>query len=356
MTRHDLDASRWAAVIDDLERSWDLAGGNGATATRTADIAGGRLLVRCPDEAVLDHMWPALEHHPPIDGTPDLELRIWQAPPGRTRPRLPTTVLETPECTVVGADGEILGRMGFEIAGGAFMAWDPARRIAWWCVASIDDIPWWNRAAPFKPILAWWLSSRGRHMAHASAVAGDDGGAVLLVGRSGSGKSTTAVTCHLAGMGYIGDDLCLVSVDPEPIVHTLYGSAKLFPHEFEHLDALHPHVVTDDHGVADKLVSVVARRPGASIVTSAPVVAVAAIGVGDDLTTVVEPASMVEVLTALAPSSLLPIPGTSGSTLAAMAEVVRHTPCYRITLGHDRAGVVTAIGALVARAPVAATR
>ena len=62
-------------------------------------------------------------------------------------------------------------------------------------------------------------------MVHAAAV-GDESGGVLLVGRGGSGKSTTALSCLGTQVGYLADDYCLVEMVEGPRVHSLYTSGK----------------------------------------------------------------------------------------------------------------------------------
>ena len=69
---------------------------------------------------------------------------------------------------------------------------------------------------------------------HGAAVA-EQGAGVVLAGLSGSGKSTTALTCVLAGMDFLGDDACLV--DPSArTVSSIYGRAKLEPDARRRLD------------------------------------------------------------------------------------------------------------------------
>jgi hypothetical protein len=76
----------------------------------------------------------------------------------------------------------------------------------------------------------------GQFLCHGAAVGSDNGG-VLIVGAGGAGKTTTALACLEAGMKYLGDDRCLLSMGEFPHIHSLYGTAKLadiarFP-EFE---------------------------------------------------------------------------------------------------------------------------
>ena len=70
------------------------------------------------------------------------------------------------------------------------------------------------------------MEASGRQLVHAAAV-GTDEGALLITGRGGVGKSTTALACLEAGMQFLGDDYVVVGLDPEPQVYRLYGSAKL---------------------------------------------------------------------------------------------------------------------------------
>jgi len=87
-------------------------------------------------------------------------------------------------------------------------------------------LPYWAKASPLRCLFHWWAETKGFQLVHAAAV-GHEAKAVLITGRGGLGKSTTALSCLGKGLNYIGDDYVLVRVDPIPSVHSLYCTAKL---------------------------------------------------------------------------------------------------------------------------------
>src|SRR5262249_11008520 len=98
-------------------------------------------------------------------------------------------------------------------------------------------LPDWVKASPLRCLLHWWAQSRGCQLVHAAAV-GDERGAVLITGKSGIGKSTTALACLEQGLSYLGDDLVLLQLDPAPWVHSLYATAKVHRHQLARLPRL----------------------------------------------------------------------------------------------------------------------
>ena len=68
-------------------------------------------------------------------------------------------------------------------------------------------------------VLPLHLVSQGEFVLHASSVAtGDEphGRAILFLGESGAGKSSTAIGCSLVGATLLGDDFALISLDTDP--------------------------------------------------------------------------------------------------------------------------------------------
>jgi len=150
----------------------------------------------------------------------------WDSPDGWLPPRPPWDFRR------LGVLGEIPGLEAGELSanysadhGLVSLYHRPTRRALFW-LPDAKKLPFWERAAPFRILLHWWSRSFGGQICHAAAV-GRDGRGVLLVGRGGSGKSTTAIACVDAGMEYVGDDYVLLTRDDEPLAHSLYNSAKI---------------------------------------------------------------------------------------------------------------------------------
>src|SRR5205807_7865797 len=83
-----------------------------------------------------------------------------------------------------------------------------------------------HRVTALSPILSAWLPTRQVLLAAAGAV-GRPSGCVLIAGSSGSGKSTAAAACLEHGLGYLGDDTCLIGSDEPPTIFSLYESLQL---------------------------------------------------------------------------------------------------------------------------------
>jgi len=95
-------------------------------------------------------------------------------------------------------------------------------------VKSAHSLPFWVQASPFRTIFHWWMEKNGGQLLHAAAT-GTNNGAILITGKGGVGKSTIALACLDMGMFYAGDDYVIVRFEPEPMVYSLYSSAKLNP-------------------------------------------------------------------------------------------------------------------------------
>lgn len=101
------------------------------------------------------------------------------------------------------------------------IVWFPTpERIASWHVARpfLHAIRGFSRDTPWTPV-------------HAASVA-RNGKAVLIVGQSGAGKTSTAIGCALQGWDYLGDDAVIVRADPAR-VGSLYSSARLRADTFD---------------------------------------------------------------------------------------------------------------------------
>ncbi len=225
----------------------------------------------------------------------------------------------------------------------ALSMFDAANRTTVVWVESVERVHWWERAEPLRTALHWALNGDDRYLAHAAAV-GDERGAVLLAGPGGSGKTTTTAACLRDGMTFVGDNYVLVSLDDEPVAHAIYSNVKLRDGTLELLPGLGEAPADREQG--EKLVIDVRRAWPSQLAASLPVQAIAVMCIGNEAATRVLPASPVEALLALAPTTVYQLPD-NGRVLRHMAELVRRTRAFKVELGPNVADTPATIRALL---------
>lgn len=322
----------------------------GQVVVRSYAIAGLSVTLRFAGAALVERLSPALEHHPPAPaGTTALTVLVWDSR---------STGIPLPPCPPDAIDGGTSGRA-------RVAAWptirakyrpdlrilsllDRGRNLAVFCVADGAAIPYWETGAPLRLILHWWMADHGRLLIHAAAV-GTASGGVLLVGRGGCGKSSTALACLGSALRYAGDDYCLVTLEGTPRAHTLYSSGKLSADQVRRFPHLAPAILNRDALATEKALVLVHRSHPHSIQPSFPIRALVAPVIAPGGASRLAPASRGTALRALAPSTILQLPGAGGTALATMTRLVRRVPSYRLHLGHD----LEALPSLLARAATA---
>ncbi len=222
----------------------------------------------------------------------------------------------------------------------------PAAR-AWFWAPGPDEMLSWDWASPLRAILHWWLGRHGILQVHGGAVGTHEGG-VLVVGRGGSGKSTTTLACLSAGLRYAGDDFVGVASSPRPWVHSLYSSGKLEPHHLQRfprlLGAVANPVRDEDEKVIVYATSIAPDLPIAGF----PLVAVLVPKVvADEPQTRLVPVSSGTALAALAPSTIFQLHPPQENALGRMAALVRRVPCYSLELGSDIDRIADAVVPLI---------
>lgn len=103
---------------------------------------------------------------------------------------------------------------------------DAREGVCW--LRSPEEIPYWLVAAPFRALFHWWMEEQGAQLLHAAAI-GLGGKGLVVTGRGGAGKSTTALACLAEGFQYVGDDYIIVTGGDRPRAHSLYCTAKIDP-------------------------------------------------------------------------------------------------------------------------------
>jgi hypothetical protein len=198
---------------------------------RTLALAGLRLHVRFSTPRHADGALRALAHHETADDAtlpPDLTVLVVDhdtqgnpvhelLPDARSGPVIGDRI---ERWSYDGAAGRGLLHEGCR----TLFLWDRERRRAAVWLGEGGSLPYHLVALPLLPILSWLLAAHGRAVVHGAAVV-TEAGALLIGGRSGTGKSTAAVACLDAGVGFVGDDLCVIEPGTPPIVHSLFCSA-----------------------------------------------------------------------------------------------------------------------------------
>jgi hypothetical protein len=200
----------------------------------------------------------------------------------------------------------------------------------------------WEAGAPLRRQLCWALGPEVLFV-HAAAVGGPDG-AALIIGPSGSGKSSTSLACLRAGMGFLSDDYCLVRGDP-PVVHRLHATARLHDADVRHVDdflapaALGASMPGSEQGGSApgaKALFLLHESRREQLVASAPVRVVLVPERGSGRAPGLEPIRPAEALRSIAPHALWQLSLEPDVELAALRRLLTSVPCFRMSLSDDR--------------------
>jgi hypothetical protein len=225
---------------------------------------------------------------------------------------------------------------------------DLASRSAVFWVQDRGRLPWTELAEPLRPALHWTLSRPSLHFVHAACVSTGDGG-VLLGGKGGSGKTTTALACLDAGFGFLSDNYVLLSTEEMPVAHSLFGNAKPRPEGLRLVPGFAQEVeLLDDDGEPRYLLDVARHRPHL-LMRETPIDALLVPRVVSGGRTRIRPGSPAEGLLTLAPTTIFQLPGNPRAPLRAMTEFVKRVPTYVLELGGEPADAPPVIAEVLRR-------
>ena len=273
---------------------------------------------------------------------PDLTICCWDDASANVRTAEPPGLIDREGVDFI--DGSV--RVAWEPARRSLEAFDHSSRLALLRFSEVAAVPAWERATPARKILHWWASGLGMQLVHAAAV-GTPRGGILLVGRGGSGKSTTALACVGSSLGYTADDYCLLSFDGLPRVHGLYATAKADAASVARLPRLQSAFAGATLHVGEKSVVFVPHDFPQSMLESFPLRAIVVPRITGAEECRIEPIAPAKALRALAPSTLFQLPGDRAGTLARLASLVRIVPCYELALSPDPATAQPLLASLI---------
>lgn len=208
---------------------------------------------------------------------------------------------------------------------------DTSSNSAYFWKRDASPVPYYETGSPMRSLLHSWLRQRGCQFVHAAAVGRPQGG-VLLAGKGGSGKSTTAVACLNSSLLYAGDDYCLVSTGNR--VHSLYNTAKLCGElDLERFPMLKAQVWNQERQPRDKATVFLQDYYPEKLIRDFPLQAILLPHITGQSRTWIEPCKPSEALLALAPTTLAQLPASGSLDMQQMSQVARSVPTFRLHLG-----------------------
>ena len=308
----------------------------------TIAVAGRSMRVVCAGQRVASFVMPAFSHRLSDQAEPRITVHVFDSLSGNVP--LPASVrafVADGRYGMPGAVAEDGVLTAFQRLDPGLSMYSPERRTAVCWVPSIETVPSEWQASPLRSVLHWWLQERRIQLMHVAAV-GDQHGAVLIAGKGGSGKSTTALTCLLGGLRFLGDDFCAVALEPVPTVFSLYASAKVHRTNLARLPELADCVANSHRDPGEKAV-LLFRQGEWPLAQCLPVRAIIAPSIAAAAQSSWAPVSGAVGLATLAPSTVLQLTSSGGDALRTMGSLARAVPTFALQLGSDRAGVVAAV-------------
>ena len=305
----------------------------GEIVERYFGLGGFTLCLQFAGPALISPITTALAHLA-IDpvASPSLTISLWDS--ASTRVRIPPFPWRPENYLEYGlVDGFCTERIK-TICQSALQLIDlDLNRAVYW-VPDASQMPYHHSTTPLRTIFHWWLSEQRRFIIHAAAVGLPEGG-VLITGRGGAGKSTTALASIDYGLKYVSDENCIISTGESPRAYSLYSSGSLEAEDVDRLPSLLPCLSNREKLGEEKAVYFLSPRYRQNLCETFPVRAVFVPRVSGKRTTSILKRSPTQTLLALAPGSIFQLPGAGRDSFRAMADLVRQVPCYTLEVGTD---------------------
>lgn len=317
------------------------------------NIAGSRVQFRFAGSGLADAFTLAFSHLAIADDGPaDLEIKLWDcAATGIARPISDLRHMFA-ETTHYG-DGLVARApqwMGYQTPRLASIL-SLSHRVIVGCVTDAADLSFFEIGKPLQPLMFHWHVGRDVLPIHAALVA-QGGRGLLLGGKGGSGKSTTALVCAHGGFDFLGDDYVGLAAgeDGSRRGHSFYASAWL---EADHSARL-PWIASSrlpgkDSGERKTgfLIDALLRK---NMCAETEITAIAIPCVSDASAASATPITPAEAMLRLAPSSILQIPFLDTSrAMASLAGLVRDLPCYRLNVGRDLTSILSCVDQILTK-------
>ena len=300
------------------------------------NVAGFIVCLSFASDALVPGISPALAHLKTDSiATLDFTICIWDS--HSTNTKIPPPPWQGNHLQ---KRGEIMGlnsdriHTSFQWGANALSMVDKEKNLGIYWVNKADLLPYWEKGSPLRAILQVWLAKQGIQMVHAGAVGLPEGG-VLLTGKGGSGKSTTALSCLDSELFYVSDDYSLITSNPIPTVYSIYSTAKKRANDIDRLPFLKPIISNSDRLSQEKALYFLNEHFPQKIIRNFPLKAVLIPRITGKEDTSLEKTASIMGLSTLVPSTIKQLPSTGKEACQIINDVVKKLPCYYLNLGTD---------------------
>jgi hypothetical protein len=330
----------FAAVMERALRAEERAG----SIRHRIDLAGTRVLLCFAGERLAGALMPALRHlEITAAGPAEACFHVWDSAGSGV-------AMVPPPCPREGFTdrGDIWGFGSARIRSSYhwvecalnLMDLDSGEGVCWFNDAG--DLPYWTAASPLRTLFHWLMAARGAHLLHAACV-GTEAGGLLITGKGGVGKSTTALACLEAGMDYVADDYLVLQLDPEPRAFSLYCTAKLDAQQMQRFPSLGALLACPDIPAGGKAVLHLHPAHAGRLAKSLPVRLHATPRFLPQAETGFTAIAPVRLQRAAAFTTMAQLPHAGRSTVAFIERLVAEVAGAELGLGHDIAGIAGAV-------------
>lgn len=282
-----------------------------------------------------DRMFPACAHLETPEGAADWTIHFFDSTTsGVSMPAPPWGPDQYRAAGTLAGYEEGRYRCFYQPGVDVLYALDLDRRMGFYWVPDLERLPWWEPSFPLRVILHWAYARFPWQPLHAGAVGLPTGG-VLVAGPSGVGKSTTTLACLDSDLGYAGDDYVLVGLDPDPVVHSLYNTAKVEPGNLERLPFLSGWLANAARLGEEKAMVYLAQYRPEKLIREFPIRAIVLPQVTGEVSSRCVPVAASDAMHAIARTCLHHLPYHADALVRKVGRLCRAVPVYCLQAGTD---------------------